>query len=107
MNKIYTANNPAEAHLVKGIIESYGIKCEVRGEHLFGARGELPITPETLPSVWIFDDNEYQKARQLIEEYDRRKKEDTKDATNWTCLKCGEESDSQFTECWNCGSSRL
>ena len=107
MKKIYTANDPAEAHLVRGIVESHGIKCEVRGEQLFGSRGELPVTMETLPSVWIFDDNEYQRAIELIEAYDSRNKETTEGAAVWRCSKCGEESESQFTQCWNCGSSRL
>ncbi len=106
MKKIYTANNPAEAYLVKGMVESHKIKCEVRGEQLFGARGELPVTPDTLPSVWIFDDNEYHNARTLIAEYDDRNKEDIKDTTVWTCSNCEEESESQFTQCWNCGSGR-
>ncbi|MFN2357477.1 MAG: putative signal transducing protein [Desulfotignum sp.] len=44
-------------------MESQGIKCEVKGEYLFGARGELPITPETAPSVWILDETKINEAK--------------------------------------------
>lgn len=57
MLKIYSAQHPSEAHLIKGILESYNIKSEVRSESIFSMRGELPLTPETAPSLWIFDDS--------------------------------------------------
>ena len=44
MVQVYSAENPTEAHYLKGLLESQGIQCDVRGESLFGARGELPIT---------------------------------------------------------------
>jgi len=34
MLKVYSAQHPTEAHLLKGILESYGITSEVRGEFL-------------------------------------------------------------------------
>lgn len=40
MIKIYTVNLLVDAHILKGLLESQGIKCEVKGEYLFGARGE-------------------------------------------------------------------
>lgn len=63
MLKVYSAQHPTEAHLIKGILESYNIKCEVKGESIFSIRGELPLTPETAPSIWIFDDSKFDEAR--------------------------------------------
>jgi len=34
MKKVYIAKHPTEAHLIKGLLESYSISCEVRGEVL-------------------------------------------------------------------------
>jgi Putative prokaryotic signal transducing protein len=69
MKKVYVAQNPAEAHLVKGMLESNGIRAEVQGEALWGTRGETPVTPETLPEVWVLDDDEEEEAVRLVEEY--------------------------------------
>jgi len=68
MKQIYVANNPAEAHLVKGMLESHGIHAEVRGEALWGTRGETPVTAETLPTVWV-EDARAAEATRIVEEY--------------------------------------
>lgn len=102
MLQVYTAEHPTEAHYVKGLLESQGISCDVRGEFLFGARGALPITTETAPSIWIFDDAKYNDAIELIKEYENLKNKDTSNDPSWVCHTCGEESEAQFTTCWNC-----
>ncbi len=55
LKRVYTAPDPIDAHLIKGLLEAEGIEAEVRGELLFGGRGELPMTEDTLPSVWVHD----------------------------------------------------
>lgn len=74
MVQVYSAENPTEAHYVKGLLESQGIPCDVRGESLFGARGELPITTETAPSIWIFDNSKLIEARAVIKDYENLKR---------------------------------
>lgn len=105
MKQVYIADDPTEAHLVEGILKQYGISCEVRGESLWCARGQLPLTAETLPTIWIIDDNRYEEATELAERF--------KDGTltsgsgrDWKCPECGEEVEGQFTECWQCGANR-
>jgi hypothetical protein len=68
MKQVYVAPNPAEAHLVRGLLESRGIHAEVRGEALWGTRGETPLTPDTLPTVWV-DDNQAPEAARIVEDY--------------------------------------
>jgi hypothetical protein len=106
MLKVYIANHPAEAHLVKGVLESHGIACQVQGEFLYGARGELPITPETAPSVWIMNHTQFEAARSIIAAYEKSLTQDTSDGETWICKACGEESEGQFSECWNCSTPR-
>jgi hypothetical protein len=101
VKKIYIARDPTDAGLIRGMLESYGIAVEVRGEALWGARGLIPITADTAPSIWVREDDA-DKARALI---------DAKDPTvtlvreAWTCDRCGEDVDPELYECWACGSS--
>ena len=107
MKQVYSVPEPAEAHIVKGVLESNGIQCEIRGENLAGLRGLLPISGETAPSIWIFEDTKYDEARMIIKEYEQTKLNEPANAVAWVCSFCGEESDSEFTECWKCGTSRM
>ncbi|HKW13347.1 MAG TPA: DUF2007 domain-containing protein [Candidatus Krumholzibacteria bacterium] len=68
MKQVFVAQNPAEAHLVRGMLESNGIPAEVRGEALWGTRGETPLTPDTLPTVWV-DDPDATEAARIVKEY--------------------------------------
>lgn len=90
---------------MKGFLESYGISSEVRGEFHFRGVGRL-INTETAPSVWIFDDSKFDEARAIIKEYEDSDINDDSDKETWICKSCGEESEGQFTECWNCGKPR-
>ena len=66
MKKVFIAKNPADAHLLKGLLEGENIEAEVRGEFLYGVRGEVPITQDTCPSVWVMDDADYNRAMELV-----------------------------------------
>ena len=106
MRQVYTAQHPTEAHLVKGLLETGGVRCEVRGESLWSTRGMVPITTETAPKVWILDDSDFDNAKRIVSEYENNISDFTPDEENWVCGVCGEESEGQFAECWNCGTPR-
>ena len=106
MKKIYTAANPADAHIVRGILESYEIDCEVRGESLFSVRGELPMVGDTFPTVWILHDEDGKEAQKIVDEIDRKRNGPSTENTHWICDGCGETLESQFTACWQCGKSK-
>ena len=105
MKKVFVAENPLEAQFVRGLLESRGIEAKVRGEALFGARGGAPVTPDTLPTVWVLDDEREAEAKEILSTY-RSSQMPVEARASWTCPRCGEESESQFTECWKCGASR-
>ncbi len=52
---------------------------------------------------WIEDDKKYERAWEVLE-----KNGVTGDVTlpTWTCTRCGEKLEGQFTSCWQCGESR-
>jgi hypothetical protein len=71
MRQVYLARDPLDAHLVERLLAGEGIRAVVRGDYLFGARGGIPITTDTGPSVWVVDDGDYESARTVVEEYSR------------------------------------
>jgi hypothetical protein len=105
MKKVYVAKNPVNANLLKGVLENMDIQAIVQGEFLWGIRGEIPVTPETSPSVWVVDDNDYERAIEIINNFQAEEKNDDL-IIEWKCNKCGELNEGQFSECWQCGTLR-
>jgi len=105
LKKVYIAKNLADAHLLKGLLEGENIETEVRGEFLYGVRGEVPITQDTCPSVWVMDDADYDRAMQLVSSFHEGEPQNPIGGEAWRC-NCGEENEKQFTECWSCGKAR-
>ena len=104
MKKVYIAVNPTDAHLLKGALESENIGAVVQGEFLWIARGEVPITTDTAPSVWIIDEADYERAMEVVKRF---QSSENIDGPEWKCANCNEINEGQFTECWKCGASRL
>ena len=107
MTQVFVARDPLEAHFVKGLLEANGMAAYVYGESIFSLRGETPVTPDTLPTVWVVDDGDTTRALGLLAEYQRRDAPATIRAADWICRACGERIEDQFTECWNCGAERV
>jgi len=105
MKRIYTAMNLTDAHLVRGLLESEGIEAVVQGEFLWTARGEVPITTDTAPSVWIADDANYERAMEVVNKLQSSEESSDPENKEWKCDKCNETNEGQFTECWRCGDS--
>ena len=57
MRTVFTAQSPAEAHLVAGLLDEAGVRCIVEGEMLFGVRGDVGLTPASLPRVCVLDED--------------------------------------------------
>jgi Putative prokaryotic signal transducing protein len=106
VHQVYVAADPLDAHLVRGFLESHGIEAIVRGETLFAVRGEVPMTAETLPTVWVVHEDAVARARDLINEYERSREPGSDNARLWRCPTCGEQHGPQFTNCWQCGATR-
>ncbi|OEF25369.1 DUF2007 domain-containing protein [Vibrio rumoiensis] len=100
--KIFSAQNPVEAHIVRGLLESQGIEAQVHSDNIFSLKGEIPMTNDTDPYVWLVDHMFEGKAKKIIAEYDNRKDDDS---PNWVCDLCNESVEIQFAICWNCGNS--
>lgn len=98
MKRVYTGENVFDAQLVRDRLEEAGISAALHGAMLAGAVGELPA--DTRPSVWIEDDDLYERARQLIRAFERGGPA----GPDWTCPRCGERNGPAFETCWHCAA---
>lgn len=97
---VFTANNPPEAHIICELLKSHGIRCEVRGEGIFGLQGEVPFGENSAPYVWLLDRDKENAANEVIQQF-----YSPIQGHPWTCHKCGEINEPQFAVCWQCGSA--
>ena len=103
MKHVFTATTmSADQEIVKGLLNEANIPCMIRNEQLAMALGELAPS-DCSPEVWILNDEDYPRAREIVEAL-RNARVETCDA--WICPGCGEGIEGQFTSCWNCGSER-
>jgi len=97
MQRLYSAANLPEAYLVRGLLAAVGIEARVFNEYAGGALGELPFT-EVAPSVWIEEERDLVRARQVIASYEKP----AAAPGSTRCGACGEESPRDFAICWQC-----
>lgn len=103
MKQLHAARHAFEAHAIRGFLVSHGIDAEVRGEYLTSGWGELPVD---VCSVWVMDDVQYGAATELLAAFLKGALARQFGAQRWTCGRCGEKLEGQFTECWSCGAER-
>lgn len=95
--EVYLAADPVNAEIVKDMLVDRGIAAHVRNQHLWGAMGEVPTT--VYPEVWVDDPADYERARQIVSNFE---KGPVDTGTEWTCPGCGEIVEGQFNACWHC-----
>lgn len=109
MRKVFTATHPAEAHLVRGWLANEGVEATVLGEELFQTRGGAPVTPDTLPTVWVVNDADEGRALDLLASTEAPLPASDSPqiaSASWRCPNCGELIEPEFTACWKCGTER-
>jgi hypothetical protein len=105
MKRVYGARDLAEAYFVKGLLDAEEIPAVVQGGALQAVLGEVPVNPESLPSVWV-NEQDVDRAMQIISEMKEGGPATIEPQSNWTCPKCGEVLEGQFSNCWKCGTER-
>jgi hypothetical protein len=111
MRHVYTGRDEMDAHFVKGLLENEGIEAVVTGENLEATWSTLPLSENSLPSVWVREEDE-QRAALIVNEYSQVDRVNASDKVadsprpTWKCPNCGEAVEVQFTECWKCGHAR-
>jgi hypothetical protein len=103
VKKLYSSQDPLMIGHLKNVLETSGIACIVKNTYLSSAAGEIPPI-ECWPELWVVQDARYAEAREVL---DRAFAPLRPILKSWKCGKCGREVEGQFSECWNCGSSRF
>ncbi|MES2784065.1 MAG: DUF2007 domain-containing protein [Pseudomonadota bacterium] len=97
MQRLAQAPNIAIAAFWVEALRNAGIEAAMQRYFLGAAAGELP-PDQCLPEVWLLDDAQEGRARELL-----RQLTDVPQR-RWTCV-CGELVEGGFEQCWNCGTA--
>lgn len=96
---VYRAASMIDAQMVLDDLIAAGMKARIQGGYLSGAIGELP--PDQLISVWIDQEMHFDRARQVVEEFEATQR---LRGAERPCPNCDEMLAPQFGRCWRCGA---
>ena len=102
MKAVYSSLNLVEAHHLKNLLQSAGIRCHLKNEELVRLAGEVPF-PEVALQLFVEREEDYATAQALVRDFLKPRPHA---GPPWRCSRCGETSEGQFTACWNCGRDR-
>lgn len=105
MTVFYASLKAHEIHHLKNLLQSAGIRCQLRNEGLSTLAGEVPFT-ECAMQIWLENESDRGHADSILREMTGRSAPATATGRTWICAGCGEHIDAQFTACWNCGTEK-
>lgn len=91
------------AGFIEGVLNQAGISAHVLQAGLYGAAGEVPPN-ECWARIVVVHAAQEAQARAIITTY--LEGGEQIDLPQWSCPRCGEISEGQFTQCWQCGYER-
>lgn len=97
MLRLAQAPNIAIAAFWVEALRQAGIDASMQRYFLGAAAGQLP-PDQCLPEVWLLDDAQEERAREILREFTNAPQR------RWTCT-CGELVEGGFDRCWNCGKA--
>jgi hypothetical protein len=100
MKRVFRAASLIQVAHARNVLTTAGIRSELRNEYSAGALGDLPMF-ETWPQVFVADDDASAALRALS------RAARSADGASWRCPQCGEISEPQFTNCWQCGAASV
>jgi Putative prokaryotic signal transducing protein len=100
MKRVFRAATLIQVAHARNLLTAAGISSELRNQYISGAVGDLPMF-ETWPQLYVEDDDESAAARILSQAAK------TPAGAPWTCSRCQEQLEPQFTECWSCGTPKI
>jgi len=99
--KVFSAQDYIEVAFWGNYLEEQGIACQIRNDfspkELSERGGDEPW-----PELWLLKVSDELDARKYLASDPLGIKEQAP----WNCSYCGEESDGQFAQCWNCEQDR-
>ena len=95
MKVLFTSPNIVILQNHKNLLDLENIPCEIINENLIQLAGAVPA--HTCGQLVVFSEENLKRGREIITQSEEIIGED------WLC-ECGEEHNSQFTQCWSCGA---
>jgi hypothetical protein len=83
------------------MLESAGVRCEIRNQFIGAALGDIPAD-QAAPEIWIQRDSDLPRARTLLAEW-----QSPEGLPSWHCPGCGEALEGQFFQCWKCAATQF
>ena len=102
MKPLFVSLRLHEIHHLKNLLQSAGIRCHIRNEALSSLAGEVPFA-EVAMRLELEDESDRARAEALLREMQSQA---GPAAETWTCPRCGERLEAQFSACWSCGAER-
>ena len=92
-------HDSAKIGLYKGLLEAEGIPVIIKNWECSNIT-EVPI-PALYPTIFMYTQEDLQRGKEVIASAFQ---ENETLAPDWICPHCGETTEGQFSECWNCQS---
>ena len=102
MKIIYSSMDLAAVAHLKDLLESVGIACLIKNDVSSYLTGDVAMSG-VAPELWIDDDSRLAEALEIKKDYLGPQ---TMQGNMWTCPKCGEKLEPQFSSCWKCGTAK-
>ena len=99
MKLVFTSPDNAEVGLLKNVLLKAGLSCVEINEQMAQT---LPMPPFQA-ELWVQNEADYAEAAALVAAW---RDPAPPAADPWTCSRCGEVLDSQFSKCWKCGTHK-
>jgi hypothetical protein len=97
MKLLYSTSDIRGIGVVRSALDDAGIAYEIQND-------TIPYPGAIFyPEIWVVEDNEFARARELRDAVTRLPAEPQ---SSWTCPSCGEQLEGQFGSCWKCGANR-
>jgi hypothetical protein len=99
MKRIVASANSAELGLLKSRLEAAGIPCHIRNEQT----SQVIPTTAFAAELCVLHEADYPRALELCAAWQQPPPASQQP---WSCPRCGEQLEGQFTSCWKCGADR-
>lgn len=115
---VYSARDEMQAEFLAQLLRSHGIEATTAGGAMTTLAGYLPATYAEIRV--LVDPADTGRARAVVRDFENARKRRREVGSpfgarsvaaagsggTWTCTNCGEISEAQFTDCWNCQAPR-
>lgn len=103
MIEIFTHHDFTRVGYYESVLKEAGIRCFIQNANSHNLLTGIP-SPLFYPKLCIIDDDDFDRALELLKPLNNQNSVVPIDAVEWTCASCGESVPAEFGSCWQCGT---